>query len=163
MSALVIVVGLIGLGFAWWLKNDVLSEDCGTPKMQEISAAIEEGAEAYMARQCRAVCWLTVASALVILLIHAADDGRWHAGLTVALSFVGGAVFSLASGYTGTRVAIRVNGRAAAAARTSLNRALKVALRGGAVAGIAVVAFSLLGMTAAYLLAGADPSKTPYE
>jgi K(+)-stimulated pyrophosphate-energized sodium pump len=163
--ALVIAISLFGLGFAWWLKTDVLAEDVGTPKMQESAGYIKEGAEAFMRRQYSTIYWLTALSALAILLLYGLQGGphSWKMGFKTTISFLIGAGCSLLSGWIGMWVAIRTNIRTAAAAQTSLNRALQVALRGGAVSGLAVVALSLLGVSITYILMGADPKVTPHE
>lgn len=165
MLALVISISIFALLFAMWLKADVLAEDCGTERMQEIANYIKEGAEAFMRRQYQTIYLLMGLSAVVIFCMYWFGGGPEKHGLGVktALSFLFGAACSLLSGYIGMYVAIRTNIRTAAAARTSLNRALQIALRGGAVSGLAVVALSLLGVTITYYLCGNDPTKTPHQ
>jgi len=132
--------------------------------MQEISGYIKEGAEAFLSRQYKTICWLAVVCAVLIYILYLLGGSEKELlGRKVAFSFLGGAAFSLLSGYIGMYVAIRTNVRAAAAAQTSLNKALKVALRGGAVSGISVVSFSLLGVSLTYILLGHDPLRSPLE
>ncbi|MBM4248896.1 MAG: sodium-translocating pyrophosphatase [Euryarchaeota archaeon] len=166
-SPLVVVVplaGLIGLAFAgvmtWW----VLKQDTGTPEMRRISDAIKEGAEAFLRTQYKWI-WLIAGAvaALFFILIFLFTANLREAWMT-AVAFVLGAACSSIAGYIGMWVSIRSNIRTASAARSSLDRAIKVALRGGAVSGFAVVAMSLLGVAGIYYgydLIGGDPRATP--
>ena len=151
--AIVLVISLLSLVVAWLLARHVLAADQGTPAMREISDAIREGAEAFLRRQYRTIAMLSVVAALLIFGFYYANrevrniaemgEGTFW---KVTLSFVIGALCSAIAGYIGMYVSIRANIRTAAAAMTSLNRALQIALRGGAVSGLAVVAMSLLGL-----------------
>jgi K(+)-stimulated pyrophosphate-energized sodium pump len=156
-SLLILIVGTSAftLLFALWLARWVLAQQRGKPEMQRISDAIQQGAEAFLARQYRTITVLAVVVAAVIYIGYAflrtpnrADpvgDPRTLA-LYLTASFVLGALSSGIAGYVGMWVSIRANIRVAAAALSSLNGALQVALRGGAVAGLFVVAMSLLGV-----------------
>jgi K(+)-stimulated pyrophosphate-energized sodium pump len=162
--ALVVAISIFALFFAAWLKADVLSEDTGTPRMQEIANYIKEGAEAFMRRQYGTIYWLAGASAAIIFILYAVEGPEKRAlGIKTMFSFLFGAACSLGSGWIGMYVAIRTNLRTAAAAQTSLNRALQISLRGGAVSGISVVALSLLGISLTYWLLGANPKETPHQ
>ena len=149
----VLGISVVALLVAAWLAREVLSADSGTPSMKEIADAIREGAEAFLARQYRTIGMLSVLAALAIFLFYylnreiknIAEMGEGTA-FRVTLSFLAGAACSAIAGYIGMFVSIRANLRAAAAAMTSLNRALQLALRGGAVSGLSVVAMSLLGV-----------------
>jgi K(+)-stimulated pyrophosphate-energized sodium pump len=158
-----LVLGISGFGlwkaysFAQW----VLSQDCGSEKMQEISNAIKEGAEAFLRRQFRTIALLAVllAGGLyvgygVIREHHEFDPvgSRQVLAFWITLSFVLGAVCSLIAGYIGMWVSIRANIRTAAGAIRGVNDALQIALRGGAVSGLMVVAMSLLGVGGLYAL-----------
>ncbi len=151
---LILGISVIGLLFAYYLTRNVLKRDTGTSKMQEISNAIKEGAEAFLRRQNRTIVYLAFALAAFIYIMYAffrtpTEHDPVSAGqlaLWTTLSFVLGAACSVAAGYMGMWVAIRSNIRTASAATRSMNDALQTALRGGAVSGFFVVAMSLLGV-----------------
>ncbi|HTO94894.1 MAG TPA: sodium-translocating pyrophosphatase, partial [Bacteroidota bacterium] len=151
---LILGISVLGLLFAVYLIRDVLKRDTGTPKMREISDAIKSGAEAFLNRQYRTIITLAVALAALIYILYAfvrasnAHDpaSAGQLALWTTLSFVLGALCSVAAGYMGMWVAIRSNIRTAAGATRDLNSALQPALRGGAVSGFFVVAMSLLGV-----------------
>jgi len=156
-TLLIMVIGtsvgalLFAVGLARW----VLARSTGTPEMRKISDAIQEGAEAYLARQNKTIAMLAVLVAAVlavgygVIRTHNAtdpvDDPKVFA-LFITLSFLLGALSSGIAGYMGMWVSIRTNIRVAAAAMTSLNAALQTALRGGAVSGLFTVSMSLLGV-----------------
>jgi K(+)-stimulated pyrophosphate-energized sodium pump len=143
---LVFVIGLAALGFAAWLASWVLKADRGNAAMQEIASAIQEGAEAFLRRQYKTIASLSAAAALLILVLYGVAKGDWPLGFRTMCAFLLGAACSAAAGYIGMFVSIRANLRTAAAAGTSLDRALKLAMRGGAVSGLIVVSLSLLGV-----------------
>jgi K(+)-stimulated pyrophosphate-energized sodium pump len=157
----VLAISVVALGFAAWLAREVLSADPGKPEMKEIADAIREGAEAFLARQYRTIGVLSVAAAAAIFLFYymnreiknIAEMGEGTA-FRVTLSFLAGAACSAIAGYIGMFVSIRANLRTAAAAMTSLNRALQLAMRGGAVSGLSVVSMSLLGVGGLFYLFG---------
>ena len=141
--------------FALWLARWVLARDRGDAAMQRISDAIQQGAEAYLARQYKTIAAL----ALLVAVVLGVGYGFFRTGLTtdpvrdarvlalyVTLSFLLGALSSGIAGFMGMWVSIRANIRTASAAVTSLNGALQTALRGGAVSGLFTVAMSLLGV-----------------
>jgi K(+)-stimulated pyrophosphate-energized sodium pump len=150
-----LLCSFLALGFALRLSQWVLKHDDGTPEMRTISDAIREGAEAFLRRQYKTIALLSLPVALVIFVLYAyfrpptAHDpvaSPWQLASYAAGSFVFGAICSGIAGYVGMFVSIRTNIRTAAAARTSLNDSLQIALRGGAVSGLFVVAMSLLGV-----------------
>jgi K(+)-stimulated pyrophosphate-energized sodium pump len=173
MITLVLVISILSLAFAGYLAQHVLSKDTGTQAMQEISNAIREGAEAFLSRQNRTIVTIAVVIAAVIFVLYAfvrppnpTDPvGPMGMAFWTTLSFVFGAACSVIAGYIGMWVSIRTNIRTASAARTSLNEALQIALRGGAVSGLFVVAMSLLGVGGLYALLnglGYEPQKIPF-
>ena len=151
--AVVLAISILSLVVAFFLARQVLAADTGQPAMQEIAGAIREGAEAFLSRQYRTIAGLAVVAAAVIFgfyyvnreVKNIAEMGSGTAW-KVTISFVTGALCSAVAGYIGMFVSIRANLRTAAAAMTSLDRALRIALRGGAVSGLTVVSMSLLGV-----------------
>ncbi len=160
-----IAVALLALAFAFVLARGVIASDSGTPDMQAISNAIREGAEAFLKRQYQTIGAIALVLAVVVFVgYHLSTRTAPYAAKTV-ISFLVGAVCSGLAGFTGMYCSIRANIRAASAARTSLDRALKMALRGGAVTGLVVVALSLLGVASLFLLFGGldNPRGVPYQ
>ena len=158
---LILTFSVGSLFVAGYLASWVLKRDQGTTAMQAISNAIKEGAEAFLRRQNRTIGMLAVLLAVVIFVLygfvrahHDFDPVPTAMRLAVwtTLSFVLGAACSVIAGYIGMWVSIRTNIRTASAARTSLNDALRTALRGGAVSGLFVVAMSLFGVGGLYWL-----------
>jgi len=160
-----LAVGVLALIAAWMLARKVIASDTGTPDMQMISNAIREGAEAFLSRQYKTIGVIAVVLAVVVFVgYHSSERTSAYAGKTV-ISFLMGAVCSALAGYTGMYCSIRANIRTASAARTSLNNALNMALRGGAVTGLVVVALSLLGVGVLFLFFGGleNPQAVPYQ
>jgi K(+)-stimulated pyrophosphate-energized sodium pump len=173
MILFVIAVSFGSLLFAVYLARWVLRNDTGTQAMQEISNAIKEGAEAFLARQNKTIVTLAVVLAALIFILYgfvrapnSADPvPPLELAFWTTLSFALGALCSVIAGYIGMWVSIRANIRTASAVRTSLNNGLRIALRGGAVSGLFVVAMSLLGVGGLYALLqsmGHDPQKIPF-
>jgi K(+)-stimulated pyrophosphate-energized sodium pump len=160
-----LVVGVLALGAAWMLARSVIAADTGTAEMQAISNAIREGAEAFLSRQYKTIGALALVLAVVLFVgYHMSARTALYATKTV-VSFLVGAICSGLAGYTGMYCSIRANIRTATAARTSLNGALQMALRGGAVTGLVVVALSLLGVGILFLFFGGleHPEQVPYQ
>ncbi len=157
-------VGTLALIAAIVLARCVLSADNGTPAMQDISNAIREGAEAFMARQYRTIAAMAIIIAIALFIGYCYIKTPQFATRTV-IAFLIGAVCSGISGFTGMYVSIRANIRTASAARHSMNRALQMALRGGAVTGLVVVALSLIGIGILFLCYGGldDPQTVVYQ
>lgn len=138
--------GLVALLFAWWKTQWVNRQDPGTDKMQEIGAAVREGAMAFLKREYTAIAWVVLLVAIVLVLINTG------AVRLVALAFVFGALCSALAGYFGMRVATAANMRTTQAARKSLPAALQVAFSGGTVMGMSVVGLGLMGLTITLLV-----------
>src|SRR5437870_867057 len=173
MILLVIGISCFSLLFAIYLARYVIQREMGTANMQEISNAIKEGAEAFLSRQNRTIITLSALLAVLIFVLYAyvrtpnpADPvPPVELAFWTTVAFVLGALCSVTAGYIGMWVSIRANIRTAAAVRSSLNEGLRIALRGGAVSGLFVVAMSLLGVGGLYALLNAlghDPQKIPF-
>ncbi len=137
------VAGIVALAFAAYLMVSVLKEDSGNKRMQDISHAIFEGAMAYLNRQYRTLIPFT---ALVFVVLY------YFGGYQLALSFLVGAICSAIAGYVGMTATTKSNARTTEAARHSLNKALSVSFRAGAVMGMAVVGLGLLGVSVLYVV-----------
>ncbi len=140
---LAVIAGVLGLAFAAFLVIYVLRQEQGSPRIREISAAIKEGAMAFLRREYQILAIFVVVVAIILGLIP-------HLGWWVSLSFVFGALCSGIAGFIGMNMAIRANGRTAAAVQKSLNQGLRVSFRSGAVMGICVVGIGILGLSILY-------------
>src|SRR5713101_348337 len=160
----VMLVSAGSLLMAVFFTRQVLGADTGTAAMQEIAGAIKEGAEAFLRRQYSTIYMLSLALAAIIFFFYLSSKGMTLAWKTT-VAFAVGAICSGIAGFSGMFVSIRANLRAASAARSSLARALQLALRGGAVTGLSVVAMSLLGVGVLFLAFGGmkDPTSVPYQ
>jgi K(+)-stimulated pyrophosphate-energized sodium pump len=174
LLGIIMVISVFGLFVAYLLARWVLKKGTGDEAMQKISNAIKEGAEAFLRRQNRTILMLAVLIAAVIFISygfirshHSFDPVGSSLALAtwITLSFIFGALCSVFAGYVGMWISIRSNIRVASAALSSLNDALRIALRGGAVSGLLVVAMSLLGVGGLYALVSAfgnvEPTKIP--
>ena len=139
----VLVIAVLGLIYLVFQARRVLAMDNGNQVMQEIAAAIQEGAAAFLNREYTFLGGFVVVVAVIIAVFL-----EWQ----TALSFILGAIASGAAGYLGMFIAVRANVRTAAAASKSLDDGLRVAFSSGSIMGMAVVSFSLLGMTLLYFL-----------
>src|ERR1700742_4038716 len=160
-----LIVGLLALLAALMLARAVIASDTGTVEMQAISNAIREGAEAFLKRQYTTIGEMATALALVVFVGYHMSARTSPYALKTVISFLVGAVCSGLAGYTGMYCSIRANIRTASAAKNSLNAALQMALRGGAVTGLVVVALSLLGVGVLFLFFGGleHPQAVPYQ
>lgn len=154
---IIFAISIVGLLFALYLSNYIMHQDTGTAAMQKISNAIKEGAEAFLRRQNKTIAVLSIIFGGLLLFFYTHYKG-FDVAWKMTLGFLLGALSSAIAGFIGMFVSIRSNIRTASAARTSLNKALQVSLRGGAVSGLAVVAMSLLGVAGLFVLFGGRTS-----
>ncbi len=151
---LVIACGVLALIYGAFTVRSVLAAPQGTERMQEIAAAIQEGARAYLNRQYGTIA--AVGAVIGVLL-------GLMLGVSVAIGFFIGAILSGATGYIGMNVSVRANVRTAEMARTSgLAGGLDIAFKSGAITGMLVVGLALLGVTGYYMVLRAvgDPGST---
>jgi len=132
-----VMIGFLGMVVAFVLARSVSRASSGTPAMQEIARAIHEGAMAFLYREYKTLVWFVVLLGVVL---------AWKINLQTALSFALGATFSALAGYVGMNVATAANVRTSKAAEESQTKALNIAFSGGAVMGISVAAFGLVGL-----------------
>jgi K(+)-stimulated pyrophosphate-energized sodium pump len=135
---------VIGLAFAFLLILGIMRHSAGNEKMREISAAVQEGAKAYLNRQVKTISVITVV--IFILLLVFKDR-------STAIGFVIGAFCSLAAGFIGMRVAVLANVRTAQAATIGRLNALRMGFNGGSVTGLLVVGLALLSVSIFYTIA----------
>jgi K(+)-stimulated pyrophosphate-energized sodium pump len=163
-------IAILGLLYANFLRTQILREDKGTEKMQEVWGWIKDGADAYLRRQLRSILpmivVLTVALFLSVYIVPPSpealqrfststpDQVRLIIGIARALAFVMGASFSLAVGQIGMRMAVQGNVRVASASRRSFGDALRIAYRAGTITGMLTDGLGLLGGTVIFILLG---------
>lgn len=147
------LMGIAGVGFVVWQLKRVLAYDQGTEVMREIGKAIQDGASAFLAREYRVIAIFVVIVATVISVFL-----QWQ----TAFCFIAGAIASAGAGYLGMYVAVRANTRTASAANRGLHEGLRVAFGSGAIMGMSVVSFSLIGMTLLYFFFNSDPNHLTY-
>jgi K(+)-stimulated pyrophosphate-energized sodium pump len=154
-KGLVAVIGLIALAalvYAFVLVKEVLKSDQGTPKMQEIAKAVQEGAAAYLNRQFRTLAVFSVI-VFVLLFLLPVNEGGTSVRVGRALFFLVGASFSAAVGYIGMTMATRANVRVASAARGGgRERGFHIAFRTGGIVGMLTVGLGLLGASIVLLV-----------
>src|SRR3989344_5725331 len=138
---LILACGVVALLYGGWAVRSVLSKSQGNARMQEIAAAIQEGARAYLNRQYRTI---TIVGAVIFVL-------AWYfLGWEVSIGHLIGATLSGAAGYIGMNVSVRANVRTAEASRKGIAEGLSLAFRSGAVTGLLVVGLGLLGVAGYY-------------
>lgn len=141
------IVGVLALLFAFYKASFVSKQDAGNERMKEISSYISEGAMAFLTREYKALVVFVIVLAIILAV--------GLKSIPTAICFVVGAIFSVAAGYVGMKVATRANVRTTNAAwKSGLGKALDVAFSGGVVMGMCVVGLGIIGITCAYFLTG---------
>ena len=140
--SIVLLCSLLSIGFGAFTTKKILEEPQGTDKMKEIASAIQEGAQAYLNRQ---YITISIVGALITLLLYFLIHNSY-----VAIGFVIGAFLSGLAGYVGMFVSVRANVRTTQAATVSLDKALDISFKSGAITGFLVVGFGLLGLVGYY-------------
>lgn len=141
------IVGVLALLFAAYKASFVSRQDAGNERMKEISSYISEGAMAFLTREYKALVVFVVVLAIILAV--------GLKSIPTAICFIVGAIFSVAAGYVGMKVATKANVRTTNAAwKGGLGKALDVAFSGGVVMGMCVVGLGIIGISCAYFLTG---------
>src|SRR6202047_117272 len=135
---LIILCGVLALVYAIWATFSVMQADPGSQRMQEIAAAVREGAQAYLRRQ-----YATIGVVGIVIFVIVG----YFLGWLVGIGFAVGAILSGAAGFIGMNVSVRANVRTAQAAISSLGAGLEIAFKSGAITGMLVAGLALLGVT----------------
>jgi len=166
----VLVVAVLGLLYALFLRKQIMREDKGSAKMLEVWNAIRSGADAYLKRQLVTILpligILTIALFLSVRIVPPSSEAlerfsgysestvRWIIGIGRAIAFVMGAGFSLLVGQLGMRMAVQANVRVAQAARKSFGDSLRIAYRAGTITGMLTDGLGLFGGTIIFIIFG---------
>jgi K(+)-stimulated pyrophosphate-energized sodium pump len=140
-DVIALVCALCAIGYGVVTSRALLALSPGNERMQSISAAVQEGASAYLTRQYTIIAAVGVVVFVILIPLQ---------NIRVAIGFLIGAALSAAAGFVGMNVSVRANARVAEAARGGVSRALSVAFRGGAVTGLLVVGLALVGIALYY-------------
>jgi K(+)-stimulated pyrophosphate-energized sodium pump len=162
----VLGISLFGIGYAFFLRSQILAQDTGTEKMREVWGFIKDGANAYLSQQFRTIAiliavltFVLAASVFVVPPTREAEEA-FGEGATLwvaigrAVAFLMGSLFSYTVGFVGMNVAVQGNVRVAAASRKGYNPAMQIAYKSGSVTGMLTVGLGLLGGTLIFIVFG---------
>jgi K(+)-stimulated pyrophosphate-energized sodium pump len=166
----VLGIAILGLAYAWFLRSQIMREDKGSAKMQEVWGWIRDGADAYLGRQLRSI-WplILVLTFLLFLSVYIVPPSpeahmrfpnltdaqlKLYIGIARAIAFIMGSGFSLTVGQIGMRMAVQGNVRVAAASRKSFGEALRIAYRAGTITGMLTDGLGLFGGTIIFIVLG---------
>lgn len=164
----VLAIALLGIGYAFVIRSQILAQDKGTTRMQEVWGFIKDGATAYLSRQFRIIVILIVVLTFVLAasvwIIPPTNEAVERFGsqelatlwvaLGRAIAFLMGSLFSYVVGFVGMNVAVEGNVRVAAAARKGYNLAMQIAYKSGSVTGMLTIGLGLLGSTLIFIVFG---------
>ena len=139
--AFVLVCGVVALLYGIWASKSIMSASAGNERMQQIAAAVQEGASAYLNRQYTTIGIVGIVICVVLVVLF---------DIKVGIGFLIGAALSGAAGYIGMNVSVRSNVRTAEAARQGLGQGLEIAFKAGAVTGMLVAGLALLSVAGYY-------------
>ncbi len=149
MLLIPVAAALVALLFILILYKQITKESAGTTEMKTIAGYIQEGAQAFIGREVKTIAYFIIALSVLLYILLG-----WEIGVGFAL----GAILSIVAMIIGMKAAVKTNVRTVNAARSSAEKALKLAFRGGGAMGLATVSINLLGIIALYFLFGAGPS-----
>jgi K(+)-stimulated pyrophosphate-energized sodium pump len=149
----------LALAYGWWLSARVLRRSAGPPAMQQVAAAIQEGAAAYLSRQFRTMAWFIVVITLALYVLYRPIYHTPALAVGIALAFLMGCLASYGAGFVGMNLAVRGNVRTAHAATRGFKDALETAFQAGTVSGMFTVGLGLLGATLIFVLFRGDATR----
>ncbi|MGC8734264.1 MAG: sodium-translocating pyrophosphatase [bacterium] len=142
---IILISAIISIAFGLGTFFNVMKKDTGTPEMQQVASAIQEGAQAYLNKQLNTMSIFVIILAIALFFLYNSIFGNSFLALGVSFAFLLGVGFSYTAGFLGMYLAVRANQRTAYAAVNSYVNAMKIAFRAGSVAGMATVGLALLG------------------
>jgi len=154
----VLACAFIGIFYGLFLVKKVMGAPAGSQKMQDVAAAIQEGANAYLGRQFRTMIWFVAIIAVGLFFMYRniyTTEGLPNAlflSIGVSVAFLMGVFASYGAGYVGMGLAVKANVRVANAALSSFKKALEIAFEGGTVSGMFTIGLGLIGATTIFLI-----------
>jgi len=152
----VLISAFIALGYGAYLVRDVVKISPGSPKMVEISRAIDEGAMAYLGRQFKTMIWFVILITFGLYFmyrgVYSAEEALKYIPIGISIAFLMGVFASYGAGYVGMWLAVKGNARVANAALRSFKESMELAFRAGSVSGMFTIGFGLLGATIIFII-----------